>query len=175
MIRELLLAKHSRAQMLRIVEIIKTEPGRTAGLMQLFLGKDKLLSQRAAWAVRHLSQQVPELVEPYLESMVGNLRRRSDLHDAIKRNTLGILDEVEVTTYDYMWGELVSTCFDYLTDFDTKVGIKCLAMSIIWKICEHEPDLSGELKLLIEEQMEYQSNGFKSKGKKILKAMAKRQ
>jgi len=102
--------------------------------------------------------------------MIKNLQR-PDLHDAVKRNTVAMLCEFAIP--EHLYGEVVSICFDYLADFDTKVGIKCFSMSVIWKICQYEPDLSNELKLLIEEQMEYQTNGFKSRGRKILKAMAK--
>ncbi|MEL6720614.1 MAG: hypothetical protein AAFP82_18060 [Bacteroidota bacterium] len=168
MIRELLLEKHSRDQMLRVVEVIKAEPARAEELMNIFFGEEKLLLQRSAWAIRHLSDQRPDLVEPYLEQMIKNLRR-SNLHDAVKRNTVAMLEVFTIP--EHMYGEVVSICFDYLADFDTKVAIKCFSMSVIWKICQYEPDLSNELKLLIEEQMDYQSNGFKSRGRKILKAM----
>ncbi|MEM6698428.1 MAG: hypothetical protein AAF806_02335 [Bacteroidota bacterium] len=168
MIRELLLEEHSKAQMLRIAGLIVVAPERTEELMNIFLGEDALLCQRSAWAVRHLAEQRSDLVAPYLEKMVKNLQR-PNLHDAVKRNTVAILDAFPIP--EYLFGEVVTICFDYLADFDTKVGIKCFSMSVIWKICQHEPDLSNELKLLIEEQMDYQTNGFKSRGRKILKAM----
>jgi len=63
MIRELLLEEHSKAQMLFIVELIKKDPARTEELMSIFFGEDALLSQRSAWAIRHLSEQQPSLVE----------------------------------------------------------------------------------------------------------------
>lgn len=170
MIRELLLEEHSKAQMLRIVDLIEAAPERTEELMNLFFGEDQLLLQRSAWAVRHLSEQQPSLVAPYLERMVKNLQR-PNLHDAVKRNTIAMLDAFPIP--EHLFGEVVTICFDYLADFETKVGIKCFSMSVIWKICQYEPDLSNELKLLIEEQMEYQTNGFKSRGRKILKAMQK--
>lgn len=168
MVRELLLEEHSKAQMLRIVELIKAAPERTEELMSIFFGEEKLLLQRSAWAVRHLSEREPELVAPYLEQMVKNLQR-PNLHDAVKRNTIAMLDAFVIP--EHLFGEVVTICFDYLADFDTKVSIKCFSMSVIWKICQYEPDLSNELKLLIEEQMDYQTNGFKSRGRKILKAM----
>ena len=43
MIRELLLEEHSKAQMLRIVELIKAAPERTEELMILFFGDDTFM------------------------------------------------------------------------------------------------------------------------------------
>lgn len=170
MIRDLLRNKYSKEGMLEIVEILRQHPERIQVVMDCFFGDDPKLSQRAAWSTAHISDQLPHLLDPYLPAMVRHLKQ-ADLHDAIPRNTIRMLERHPIPAD--LHGEVVSICFDYLADPKTTVGIKCFSMSVIWKICQYEPDLTNELKLLIEEQMDYQTNGFKSRGRRILKAIAK--
>lgn len=171
-IREMLLQEHSKAQMLRIVESIEIDNSLFQELIDIFFGNDSRLVQRSAWALKHLAIQSPRFIVPYLDKLVANLKK-DNLHDATIRNSLRILEDMKIPSR--LHGEIVTICFDYLEDFHTAIAIKCFSMTIIWNICEYEPDLSNELKLLLEDQMQYQSAGFKSRGKKILKAIHKKE
>ncbi|MEM9885620.1 MAG: hypothetical protein AAF849_06985 [Bacteroidota bacterium] len=171
MIQEILSEKYSKDGMLEIVDRLKFKPQLIAEVMDCFFGENPKLAQRAAWATSHISDHLPHLLQPYLAAMLQHLKQEG-LHDALPRNTIRILEKLTIP--ESLHGEAVSICFDYLADPTSTVGIKCFSMSVIWKICQYEPDLSNELKVLIEEQMDYQSNGFKSRGRRILKEMQKK-
>jgi len=46
-------------------------------------------------------------------------------------------------------------------------------MTVIYNLTEQLPDLARELRLLIEDQYDLGSAGFKSRGKKVLKQLQK--
>ena len=171
MIRTILSSKYSKEGMMEIVESLKSNPQLIGELMACLFGEDPKIAQRAAWASSHVADQLPHLLEPHLDKMIYHLKQEG-LHDSIPRNTVRTLQFLTIP--EYLYGEVVSLCFDYLADPKSAVAVKCFSMSVIWKICQYEPDLAIELKLLIEEQMDYQSAGFKSRGKRILKEMRKK-
>ncbi len=169
-IKEALLAEHSKAQSERIADYIENDPERFAELMALFFGDEYRLTQRAAWVVGHCADRYPEIIEPHLERIIYNLRKTT--HVAVRRNTVRILQNVDLP--DHLLGEAADICFLYLANPEETVAVKVFSMSVLWNICQKEPDLTNELKLLIEEQMPYATAGFKSRGGKILAAIAKR-
>lgn len=169
-IKEALLAEHSKAQSEKIADYIENDPERFAELMALFFGDEYRLTQRAAWVAGHCADRYPELIKPHLERMIYNLRHTT--HVAVRRNTVRILQNVDLP--DYLLGEAADICFLYLASPDETVAVKVFSMSVLWNICQEEPGLTNELKLLIEEQMPYATAGFKNRGGKILAAMAKR-
>jgi hypothetical protein len=48
------------------------------------------------------------------------------------------------------------------------IAIRCSSMSILEKICNRIPELQPELRLILEEQLEHGSAGFKSRAKRVL-------
>lgn len=161
--------KHSKAQMVRIRDYIGDDTARFDELIQLFLHSEYRITQRASWAMMHCADAYPELITPYLAIFFKNLRQEG-LHDSIKRNTLRVLQDVDLP--EHIMGEAADICFEYLANPQESVAIRAHSMSVLWNICKKEPDLANELKLVIEEFMPYGSAGFKSKGAKILKAIA---
>ncbi|MEL6865515.1 MAG: hypothetical protein AAFP19_13900 [Bacteroidota bacterium] len=170
-LREELLREHSKAQALRLSEYIGHDADRLADLMALFLRDEYRVSQRAAWVVSHCAKRSPELFKPYFQVMLENLERGGQ-HIAIKRNTLKVLAELGVP--NELLGMAASLCFDYLADPKEAIAVKAHSMAILYQICLVEPDLAGELQLLIEDQLPTGSAGIKSRGKNILKALRKR-
>ncbi|MCK5279227.1 MAG: hypothetical protein KAQ62_19445, partial [Cyclobacteriaceae bacterium] len=53
------------------------------------------------------------------------------------------------------------------------VAVKVFAMTVLFNIVQVYPELSEELEISIEEQMPFCSAGFKSRGRKVLKALSK--
>lgn len=170
-IRESLLEEHSKSQAQRIAAWIENDPERFAGLITLMLEDEYRVAQRAAWVVTHCLEKNPHLLEPHLEAMVYNLRRPGQ-HNAIRRNTLRALQYVDIP--EELWGETADVAFDLLIDPNEPAAIRVFAMTVIWNICQHVPELSQELKLIIEDQWEHATAGFRSRGRKILKEMDKR-
>lgn len=169
-IRESLLEEHSKQQALKIAGWIGKDEDRFAELVALMLNKEYRISQRAAWVLTHCLDQYPELLLPHLDELIQNLRDNTQ-HQAIRRNTVRALQFVDIP--EELLGEAADICFQFLADVNEPVAVRVHAMSVLWNICQKEPELSEELKLIIEDQWEYGSAGFHSRGRKILKAIAK--
>ncbi len=165
-----LLKEHSKAQVLKIMEYIGADQSKFDELIGLFLNDESRIAQRAAWAVSHCVESRPHLIQPHLENMVFNLKEPK-LHDAVVRNTVKILAELDIP--ETLQGHIINIYFDYLLSQKTPVAVKAHAMQVVFNIARNEPDLLGELKMVIEEQFPYGSAGFKSRGKRILKDINK--
>ncbi|MEO1628084.1 MAG: hypothetical protein AAFV25_23245 [Bacteroidota bacterium] len=169
-LRQAILTEHSKQQTLRIVNYIGRDQSRFDQLMHLFLTDEARITQRAAWALSHCADRQPALFRSHLEAMIDNLQQEG-LHDAIKRNSLRILAMQDIP--EELQGSLANLCFDHLADPQEKVAIRIYAMQVLYNFCKVEPDLAGELRILIEEHMEHGSAGFRSRGRRILRALDK--
>ena len=171
-IREALLEEHSKAQTMKIVQFIGKNQDRFDQLMDLFFNDEYRVTQRAAWVVRYATEAHRPLFQPHLERIIEHLKNPT-VHDAVKRNSLKLLTEMEIPSS--LWGELVNICFGFLDDPQQAIAIRVFSMEILYQITLQEPDLADELKLLIEDHWEHASAGFRSRGKKVLKGLAKLQ
>lgn len=165
-----LLAEHSKAQTMKIVNYIGNNQKRFDQLLDLFLTNEYRISQRAAMAVGHACDAHPYFIEPHLEKVIKNLQDNS-VHDAIKRNTVRILQDIDIP--EDLLGLAADICFDYLNDPKIAVAIRVFSMTVLFNICKKEPELANELKLVIEDHYEHGTTGFKSRGKKVLKQLNK--
>ncbi len=169
-IRKQLLVRHSKENTNLIVDYIGDDRTRFQELIELFLSDNYRVTQRAAWVVGDAARNRPELVDEHLETIVLNLRK-PDLHVAVKRNTLRILQEIQIP--ESLWGEAADIAFDFLTSNDEPVAVKVFAMQVIHDIALNVPELAQELIFIIEDQMPYSTAGFKSRGRKLLKSLKK--
>lgn len=168
-IQQALQAEHSKTQSHRIADHIGANPVRFAMLMDLCLGNDPELARRAAWTVGHCTDRHPELILPHLESIFARLRGKT--HVAIRRNLVRALQFIDLP--EEWLGEAADICFTYLANHNETAAVRVFSMTALWNICQQEPDLAHELKLLIEEHLPYATAGFKNRGNKILAAIHK--
>jgi len=136
--------------------------------MGLFFTNTYRVSQRAAAIVNYCAQKYPILIAPYLEQMIDNLSN-VNLHDAVKRNTVRILQFIDIP--EKLMGKTANVCFDFLKSGTEPIAVKCFSMSVLYNISKKNPGLNNELKLVIEAQMPYGSAGYKSRAKRILKEL----
>lgn len=61
-------------------------------------------------------------------------------------------------------------CFKYLESPDEAVAIKAFSLTVPGRLAKKYPEIVPEIKLIIEEQLPYQSAAFKSRAKNFLKA-----
>ncbi len=165
---EQILAQHSKAQTMRVVEWVGHDAGRLETLMEIFLGNEYRLTQRSAWAVRYVSEKAPELMAPWLPKIVARLREPG-IHDAVKRNALNVFEPLEIP--DNLQDDLADLCFGYLAEPKEALAIRCASMTVLEKICRKIPELKPELRLLIEEHFEHGTAGFKSRARKVLEKL----
>jgi len=164
-----ILKEHSKHNTLKIAAFISDDKQKFAELVQLFLGESCRVSQRAAWIMRTVFEKYPEMIAPYIRQIIENLEISTS--DAVKRNTLKILQNYEIP--EDLQGIAANTCFGFVASKKEAVAIKVFAMTVIYNISKNAPELQRELKIIIEDQLPFASAGFISRGTKILKAMAK--
>ena len=85
----------------------------------------------------------------------------------MKRNTVRVLQDVKIP--ENMHGILTDICFQYLQNPSEAIAIKVFSMTIIHNLTKQYPELKEELKFILEEQIPFQSVGFRSRAGKILK------
>ncbi|GEO03764.1 hypothetical protein AAE02nite_14280 [Adhaeribacter aerolatus] len=167
-IKEALLKEYSKAQVLKIAAYINNNPGRFRNLMELFLGEDYRLTQRAAWVLSHCADQHPALLLPYLPELIYNLQKTKLA--AVKRNTVRVLQNIPIP--EELQGILANICFEYLIT-NEPVAIKVFAMTVLANLAQAQPDLKNELRLLLEDQLPYASPAFVSRASKLLLVLKK--
>lgn len=163
-----ILKANFKDQAVYVAEAINGDEEMFAELMELFFSDDIRTCQHAAWIVSHCADKNPRQLMPYLNRIIKNLN--NNVGDATKRNSVRVLQYVNIP--EALWGEAIERCFIYLTGNEA-VAIKVFSMTILYNLSLKVPEISGELNVVIEDQMPYGSAGFKSRGNKILAKLSK--
>ena len=158
-----ILKADSKEDIVFIANKVKDDKEMFAELMALFFSKEARTTYRYAWVVSHCVDMNPSLATPYLSKMVKNLYK--DVGDATKRSSVRILQFADIPKK--LWGETIEICFRFLMSKEATV-IKIFSMTVLYNLSLKIPEISNELKVLIEDQLPYGSAGFKNRGKKIL-------
>src|SRR5207244_2470204 len=132
-------------------------------LIECFLSNEYRLAQRAAWSVNWAAQKKPKLIEPYVKDLVAQLSRK-DVHDAVIRNSVRILQQIEIPAS--LHGELMNSCFSFIESNSVSVAIKAFSLSTLFNLSKFYPEIKNELKLIIEERWNHETAAFKSRGRK---------
>ena len=169
-IRLEVLKEHSKKQTLHIAKAVGNDPNKFAEVMRLFFANEYRVTQRIAAVVNACFTAHPELLQAYLKPMLQNLSKPG-LHDAVKRNTVRILQFVEIP--EALQGLAYEQCMHLFLNHEEPIAVKVFAMQVMENICHVQPELSEELMLLIREQMPYGSTGFCNRGSKIIKRLEK--
>lgn len=170
-LRQTILAEHSKSQTDKIVAWIGNSQARFDKLFDLFLNDEYRVVQRAAWPLSYSVIRNPSFIEPHFQKLVRNLSRPG-LHDAVKRNTLRLLQEIEIPARYH--GELMTLCFDYIASISEKPAIKAFSLTILYHLSTRYPEIRSELKTIIEERWDFETAAFRSRGRKILAAIQKK-
>lgn len=160
-----ILAEHSKSQVEKIVHWVGSSQQRFDQLYANFLHGEPIVKQRAAWPLSYIVQDHPGLIRKHFASFTRNLEQPG-LHDAVKRNSLRLLQEISIPKRFH--GRIMSLCFDFLTDPAEKPAIKAFSMTVLENLSRHYPDIRNELRLILESQWDQESAAFKSRARKIL-------
>lgn len=168
-IKEQLLKEYSKKQTLKIAEYIGNNQKRFDELMQLFFNGESRVNQRASWVFQFVVEKHPHLIKPYFTQLVEKLYEKG-VNDSTKRNTVRLFQFCELP--NEIHGKLTGICFQFLANQKEAIAIRVFSMTVLERFCKIYPDLKTELKLLIEENYEKGSAGFKSRGRKVLKSIS---
>lgn len=93
------------------------------------------------------------------------------LHDAVPRNTMRLLQYVEIP--EKFHGQVMDLCFRYISSPAEAVAIKAFSISVLQNLAKRYPGIINEIKLIIEERWDYETIAFKTRAKKLLKEYPK--
>jgi hypothetical protein len=159
-----ILKDHSKAHALKIASYACSSAKHFNELMKCFMSNDYRLAQRAAWSVSWAARKQPTMIAPHYKVL-----DRKDVHDAVIRNSLRILEEVVLPGEFH--GRVMNACFGFLEDFQKPLAFKVYSMTILFHLSKIYTEIRQELRLLIEANWENETLGFKSRGKKILDSL----
>jgi len=129
-------------------------------------GKDPL-AWRAGWILDGCDEQAPGLASDYISGIIHRLPRIEST--GTLRCLLRLLSRYDIKEKNQ--GVLIDQCFKYLVSELYPVAVKVHAMQIIYKHVLIYPDLKQELITVISDQVENNSVGFRSRGKRLIKKM----
>jgi len=170
-IRAMLLVEQSKKQCDKIVKYIGDDPKKFAELMKNFFEGAYRVTQRAAWPMSECVEKYPELITPYYAKLISNLSKKN-LHDAIPRNTVRLLQHVDIPKKFH--GRIMDVCFRYLQSNETAIAVRVFSMTILENLSKIYPEIFPELKLIIEERWSHETAAFHSRARKILQRGEKR-
>ena len=166
-LRDEILAEHSKRQTARIVDWVGSDPGRFAELMQLFLGDTYRVTQRAGWPLSNSVEKHPELIKPYFSKLLKQVER-DDVHIAVKRNVVRLLQFVEIPKR--FGGRIFDACYRLLDDPSEPVAVRVFSMTVAANIAKDSPELLDELRLVATKYPHLMTPGFKARLRRVLGA-----
>ena len=141
-----LLLPQTKAQVQAFTAWVAADPQRVQALVKLFLGKTYRTTQRAARVLSHVAEKQPGWLLPYLPQLVQSLA--GEPGDAVKRNVLRLLQYTALP--QELQGTLAGHCFAYLENPKEAIAVRAFAITVLARICRHEPELGRELELVLE-------------------------
>ena len=94
-LREEILKEHSKAQCAKIVKWVGSSQQRFNELFNLFLKDEYRVVQRAGWPVSYCVIDHPGFINKHWKKLINNLKR-PHLHDAVKRNSIRLMQDLEI-------------------------------------------------------------------------------
>lgn len=167
-LRNQILLEHTKANCRLIIDWIGNDPARFNELFHLFLHDEYRVNQRASWPMSYCAIAHPELMKKNMGKLIMNLQKLR-LHNSIKRNTVRLLQSVDIPVkYE---GTVMDICFKYIEDPKEAVAVKAFSISVLGKLAKKYPEIIPEIKLLIEDHASFQTPGFRSRAKKVVKEL----
>ena len=138
-------------------------------LLDLSINEKDPIAWRAAWILDGSDEHYPGLAKKHIPAIISAL---PGLESAgTLRSLLRLLTRYEIPEEDQ--GILIDLCFGYLVSELIPVAVKAHAMQIIYQHALIYPELKEELVSILEDQMDNNSVGFRSRGNRIIRDLAK--
>ena len=153
---------------LLVGEVIKSESHFKA-LLQLALHEKDPVAWRACWVLDGSDELKPGLARKHISKIVKALPGLES--KGTLRSLLRLLSRYEIPKEEQ--GLLIDLCFSYLVSELYPVAVKVHAMQIIYMHVLLYPELKDELVAVIEDQIDNNSVGFLSRGRRLIKQMEK--
>ncbi len=165
-LRETILKEHSKANCMRIVKWVGNSRQKFDELFHLFLNDEYRVVQRAAWPVSYCVEKHPEFILKHFDRLLKNLEK-PNLHDAVKRNTVRLLQYVDIPGKYH--GRVMDICFRFISTPTEAAAVKAFSITVLQNLVKQYPEIINEIKLIIEERWDYEPVAFKTRARKLLK------
>jgi hypothetical protein len=164
-LRETILSGHSKAQTMKIVNWVGNSQIRFDELFNLFLNSEYRIVQRSAWPISYCVIDHPNLIKKHFKKLIEQLKK-SGQHVAVRRNIVRLLQHIEIPLKYH--GEIMDICFRFIAAHDEAIAVKAFSITVLQKLSAKYPQIRQEIKLIIQERWDYESNAFKSRAGKLL-------
>ena len=141
-------------------------------MVGLCLSEEMPYAPRAARVVSICSLECPELFVPLRNKFISALKHLKN--EGVIRSLLKIYVEIPLKLSEKEKSILLNLCFDYLVSETMHVAIKVYSMDILFRLSAELPDIGFELYNILENNISFGSSGYKSKARKIMKALKNR-
>ncbi|HZY78899.1 MAG TPA: hypothetical protein VFE50_05205 [Cyclobacteriaceae bacterium] len=162
--------KHSLASKNRMIRYVGTDRKRFGELVKIFLGGNYRLTQWAGWPLSDIVKTHPDMISPYLRSMLKSVDR-PNMHEAVKRNVMRLMQFVEIPK-SYR-GLAFEKAFTLFTNPGEPIAVRVFAMQVMTDISMLEPELKNEVIIAIEQDLPYGSPAYRSRANRLLKKLKK--
>ena len=166
--REELRKEHTKAQTTKIADYVAFNKAHFKKLVEVYLAGPYRITQRAAWPLSLCVERHPSLIFPHLGQILKAVTIPNS-HDAVKRNTVRLLQFIEVPTR--YQGKVADLCFKYLQDRREPIAVRVFSMTVLNNLAKYLPDLKRDLRLLIEDELPFASPAFRSRALRTLKEL----
>lgn len=156
----------SNTEIKKLAQGVCNNPNRLKLIIDTFLSTDLRTTQKCAHVLSFVSESCPKQLIPFVARLVDVLHREPSV--AVKRNIVRILQNQSIPTSEQ--GRLADICFKFLLGQEP-IAVKVFSMTILHNLCKEYPEMSNELRIVIEDLMEHGSAGILSRGKKILASL----
>jgi hypothetical protein len=163
-----ILKEHSKTQAGKIVKYVGKDAARFKTLVNVFKAGPYRITQRAAWPLSICVEFYPDLVKPHVKELLVEISKPG-AHNAVKRNIMRLLQYAELPRTFH--GKIADLCFKYLTDNGEAIAVRVFAMTVLARIASHNPEISRELRMIIQDHLPFASPGYLSRAKKVLKTL----
>ncbi|WP_455586306.1 hypothetical protein [Bacteroides sp.] len=151
-----------------MVNSVSQHPEEFPDIYKLTSDSKLSVSWRALWVCEKLSEVHPGWFIPLYDELIGRLLNCT--HDGSKRLYLSILFNLPVK--EPVSVPLLNFCFDRMFSPAESIGVQALCIKMAYRLCEKEPELMGELRIILESaETEFFTKGVATAIRNTLKKM----
>lgn len=163
-----ILKEHGRKQAHKIADYCAASPSRFKSLIDTYLAGPYRITQRASWPLSICAEKHPALIKPHLKKLL-DFMTKPGVHDAVKRNTMRLLQFVDVPKRNQ--AQVIYLCFDFLQQPKEAIAVRVFAMTSLSRVIADKPELQKELRIILEDYLPYGTAAFRSRASKLIKKL----
>jgi hypothetical protein len=153
------MAELSRRNTDLITQWVLDESGGIGALVELVLSHEEKVAPRATWVLEKISEKLNEPLADYIDNVINELAK---INSSSTRRTLAKVLMLH-TIPERHEGRMLDFCISMIESPKEPVAVKANCMTIVFNLLPKYPELKNEIFSIIEDQVPYNSVGFKSR------------